>query len=390
MANETLYAGQIDDLLPLIWESALWYAKANFVVPQYVTRFGNMSGMVARSVSAYKETSPTDNLGETDDLSTARQTFDRDLLATLTPKEVGHQLLISDRRIESDTENVLADAAMEIGYVMGKKLESDLLGQFANFQGGVVGAPGSSMSLEKIFEARAVFEGRNVPGPYTVVLHPFHYLDIHAALTSMTSAAPLNVRNEAMSSYYVGRIADLSFVVSSLVPQTAVTNEVQTVEITGTPTGGTFKLSFLGWETSALAHNVSAANMQTALRALPSINGANVSVSLSSSTYTITFSGTLAGQNVALLVLSDNSLTGGTTPSATITQATAGVGYATSGIFTRDSLALDMRRNLRIERERDASLRAWELNTSTIYAVGTWRAERGIRLVADATSPTAD
>lgn len=390
MANETLYAGQIDDLLPLIWESALWYAKANFVVPQYVTRFGNMSGMVPRKVSAYKETSPTDNLGETDDLSTARQVFDRDLLSTLTPKEVGHQLLISDRRIETDTENVLADAAMEIGYVMGKKLEKDLLSLFSSFEGGVVGSPSGSMSLEKIFEARAVFEGRNVPGPYTVVLHPFHYLDIHAALTSMTNAAPLNVRNEAMSSYYVGRIADLSFVVSSLVPQTAVTNEVQTVEITGTPTGGTFKLSFLGWETSALAHNVSAANMQTALRALPSINGANVSVSLSSSTYTITFSGTLAGQNVALLVLSDNSLTGGTTPSATITQATAGVGYATSGIFTRDSLALDMRRNLRIERERDASLRAWELNTSTIYAVGTWRAERGIRLVADATSPTAD
>ncbi len=49
------------------------------------------------------------------------------------------------------------------------------------------------------------------------------------------------------------------------------------VLVYGTPTGGTFKLSWGGVETSALPYNESAANVQTALQAIPAI-GANVTV----------------------------------------------------------------------------------------------------------------
>ena len=85
-------------------------------------------------------------------------------------------------------------------------------------------------------------------------------------------------------------------------PGTALVDEVQTVTLTGTPTGGTFTLTFGGYTTSSLAYNASAATVQTALRALTSIGGANVDVAGGAGgPYTVTFVGTLAKTNVGAI-----------------------------------------------------------------------------------------
>ena len=102
-------------------------------------------------------------------------------------------------------------------------------------------------------------------------------------------------------------------------------NEVQTVTINGSPTGGTFTLSFEGATTTALAYNVASADMQTALRALPTIDGANVTATGDAGgPYTVTFIGTLASQPQLLMMASDAGLTGGTNPSITIVRTTPG------------------------------------------------------------------
>lgn len=51
---------------------------------------------------------------------------------------------------------------------------------------------------------------------------------------------------------------------------------------------------------------------------------------------------------------------------------------AYAGMFSRSALALDVRRAPRLEYERDASRRGWELNLSSVYAHGTWRPEWGV------------
>jgi len=61
---------------------------------------------------------------------------------------------------------------------------------------------------------------------------------------------------------------------------------------------------------------------------------------------------------------------------------------AISGIFVPDALAFDSRRPPRLEPERDASLRATELNMTAGYAHGTLRDEWGVYYTADATSPS--
>lgn len=61
---------------------------------------------------------------------------------------------------------------------------------------------------------------------------------------------------------------------------------------------------------------------------------------------------------------------------------------ATGGMWSRDALALDMRRAPRIEVERDASRRGWELNLSSVYAYGVWRPRFGIKMIFDNAVPS--
>ena len=61
---------------------------------------------------------------------------------------------------------------------------------------------------------------------------------------------------------------------------------------------------------------------------------------------------------------------------------------AVSAIFNPQALAFDSRRSPRLEPERDASLRAWELNMTAGYAHGVRRNEFGVKYTADATEPT--
>jgi hypothetical protein len=106
------------------------------------------------------------------------------------------------------------------------------------------------------------------------------------------------------------------------------TDEVQTIATTGTPTGGTFRLSYEGLVTSALPFDCSAAAMDTALELLPSIGSGGVTCAAGPlpTGITVTFNSQNLGRKaVPLIALHTNSLTGGTTPTVTITETTPGV-----------------------------------------------------------------
>jgi hypothetical protein len=58
-------------------------------------------------------------------------------------------------------------------------------------------------------------------------------------------------------------------------------------------------------------------------------------------------------------------------------------------MFSVPAIAIDWRRAPRIEPERDASRRGWELNLSALYAHGVWRPKFGIQGIFDAATPTS-
>jgi len=108
-------------------------------------------------------------------------------------------------------------------------------------------------------------------------------------------------------------------------------NDVQTVSITGTPTGGTFTLTFSGQTTTAIAYNASATTVANALIALSNIGNSDVTVTSINvgGPYTVTFTGTLANAPQAQLTAT-SSLSGGITPAVSITRTKTGKLYVAS------------------------------------------------------------
>lgn len=99
-------------------------------------------------------------------------------------------------------------------------------------------------------------------------------------------------------------------------------NEKQSITISGTPTGGTFTLTFEGDTTTALAYNISAANMATALIALGTIGAGDVSVT-GTTPYVVEFIDDMANTPQELIQADPGGLTGGT-PAITVARTQAG------------------------------------------------------------------
>jgi len=117
-------------------------------------------------------------------------------------------------------------------------------------------------------------------------------------------------------------------------------NEVQTLTIAaGPPTSGTFKLGFDGQVTADITwsatNNTLLANIDAALEALSNIGAGEVACAAGTltagiGTLTITFSGTLAETDVALITVEENSLVG-TAVTLAVAETTPGVDATARG-----------------------------------------------------------
>ncbi|MDX2802377.1 phage tail tube protein [Streptomyces scabiei] len=106
-----------------------------------------------------------------------------------------------------------------------------------------------------------------------------------------------------------------------------LSNEVQQVAITGGPTGGTYTLTYSGQTTAGIAYNATATQVRNALAALSNIGTGNVTCTGGPHPGTpvdVTFTGALAGTDVAQMTASSAGLTGGTSPTVTVTTTTPG------------------------------------------------------------------
>lgn len=99
-----------------------------------------------------------------------------------------------------------------------------------------------------------------------------------------------------------------------------VVSEVQTVTVSGTPTGGSFTLTARGYTTGPIAYNATAAAVAAALNALPGVFVTASGGALPGTAVTVTFtdSGDI-GQMTA-----SASLTGGSSPAVAIATTTSG------------------------------------------------------------------
>ena len=103
-------------------------------------------------------------------------------------------------------------------------------------------------------------------------------------------------------------------------------NAKQTIAISGSPTGGTFTLTYK-LQTAVVPYNATAAQVKTLLEALPTIGPGNVSVTggaLPGTNVVVEFIGAMAGVPIATMTYSGAGLTGGS-PSLSVTTTQTGV-----------------------------------------------------------------
>ncbi len=103
-------------------------------------------------------------------------------------------------------------------------------------------------------------------------------------------------------------------------------SELQQITITGAPDSGSFTLTYDGQTTAAIAYNAAASAVASALAALSNIAAGDVTATggpLPSAAVDVAFAGNLSGRNVSQMTAT-SSLTGGTTPTVTVTTVSEG------------------------------------------------------------------
>jgi len=122
---------------------------------------------------------------------------------------------------------------------------------------------------------------------------------------------------------------------------TKAINEEQTVTITGSPTGGTFTLTYGIETTGTMGYSASAVQIEAALEALTAIDDVSVTLSgttgLPADSFVVEFKGNLAGTDASLLTIDTTDLQGGTNPSGSVVETIKGRGL--QGILGSDSTA---------------------------------------------------
>jgi len=262
-----------------IYEDAVFTLKEGNMATRLVRTFTDGRGDQTRTLSTYPSITPV-SVAETEDFA-APTRFDKSLVSTLTPAEAMSQVIITDRRIETDPQNTAQDASVEMGQGMATYVDQQIFANFSSLTGGTVGNLGSEMTWGYFFAALSRMRVLNAPKPWHCVLHPnhWHYMAESAAVGATVTNAP-QFQDRIMQDYYVGSASGVDIFTSTNVPAS----------------GGT---------------------------------------------------------------------------------------AAYSAMFSPQALAFDLRRGARMEPERDASKRAWELNMSMLFADGVWRPTLGVQILAD-------
>lgn len=257
------------DLIPHIEEAAIFYITRAYVMQQRVTVFNDMEGFNPRKVSEYLLPQVAEELAEATDIP--ESVLYRTRRSQIDIKEVGDRYLLTDRRVQTDLENIVADTAFTLAKAVGDKVEIDLINEAVNsFKGGTLGSAATDYSVDLPIAMQFEFAKRNGAtnrGQLYHVIHPFQAAKLMRDLVNYGSGTVnLDWRNSAINGWRVPGFDGLDIVQSSFLPR----NVNNRLVIDGT--GGTFRLSVKGLTTGAITVSATpattATNIKNALDAL--------------------------------------------------------------------------------------------------------------------------
>lgn len=148
-----------------------------------------------------------------------------DTLVTITPAEVGCKIILTDKLVRDNNEDVKAAAGRILGEAMEYKRDFDLLGQLDDATTTLGGGGGGTLTMGALAAARALLTGNAVSaggpamGPFAVVHHPFTLLDLVDVLTPIETLSYYpqaggvpTLADEVIRNYTIGRLFGMSVI----------------------------------------------------------------------------------------------------------------------------------------------------------------------------------
>ena len=133
----------------------------------------------------------------TEGVDMASPTTMADNLVTITPAEVGAQILITDKLERDNQEDITRVAGKILGDAMSRKRDTDLYDQLVdgttNLGSGLTATMGQIAASHALLQGLAIGSGGPAPQPYVVVSHPYTLLDLVDVLTPVAPNISANI-----------------------------------------------------------------------------------------------------------------------------------------------------------------------------------------------------
>lgn len=218
MANE-ITSSVGSELYTNILQEAMFTAQEASVARNLVRMFDIQAGQgLTVQVPIYPTVAAASVAEATDLANTALNPSS----VTITASEFGVMTTVTDLMRESAAVDIAADVGRILGQAMGEKLDTDVFALFSSLSANVGdGNDAEELDVDLIFKAVATLRTENAPGPYFAVVHPKAAYNLKKQITEAGGATVNSLSdlgNQAMVDGFVGRVAGVTIVESTLVP----------------------------------------------------------------------------------------------------------------------------------------------------------------------------
>ena len=149
-----------------------------------------------------------------------------DTLVTITPAEVGCKIILTDKLVRDNNEDIKGAAGRILGDAMEYKRDYDLIEQLDDATNTL--GVGGTASMGQLAAARAILAGNAVsaggpaPMPYACVMHPFVTLDLVDVLTPVVAntqiVGSIGVGDDILRNYTIGRLFGMPVIEDGNIP----------------------------------------------------------------------------------------------------------------------------------------------------------------------------
>jgi len=185
-----------------------------------------------------------------------------DSLVTITPGEVGCKIILTDKLVRDNNEDIKAAAGRLLGNAMEVKRDQDLLEQLDDATNSL--GAGTTATLGQFAAGRSILKGNPVssggpaPGQLVIVHHPYITLDIIDVLTPLIPIAATaqaspggEMMDDVLRNYAVGRLFGMPYIEDGNISTTILANSAKG-GIFSTGEGGSIILATAAeWEVEA-------------------------------------------------------------------------------------------------------------------------------------------